>query len=84
MMVKCGSNGCFIMVDHLFLVHNIALMLNCDWFEPFECSCCRVGVLYLVILKFPQSVCFKPENIVIAGIIPGPKEPNQAAMNSYL
>ena len=38
----------------------------------------------MVILKFPRSVRFKPENIVIAGIIPSPKEPNQVAMNSYL
>ena len=31
-----------------------------------------------------RSIHFKPENIVVAGIIPGPKEPNQATTNSYL
>ena len=63
---------------------NLALMLNCDWFQPFEHSYYSVGILYLVILNLPRSMCFKPENIIITGIIPGPKEPNQKEMNSYL
>ena len=64
--------------------YNLAVMLNCDWFQPFEHSCYSVGVLYLVILNLPRSMRFKPENIIIASIIPGPKEPNQTEMNSYL
>ena len=64
--------------------YNLALMLNCDWFQPFDHSCYSVGVLYLVILNLPRSIRFKPNNIIIAGIIPGPNEPNQTAMNSYL
>ena len=64
--------------------NNLALMLNCDWFQPFDHSCYSVGVLYLVILNLPRSLRFKPENIIITGIIPGPKEPNQTTMNSYL
>lgn len=64
--------------------YNLAVMLNCDWFQPFEHSCYSVGVLYLVILNLPRSMRFKPENIIITGIIPGPKEPNQKEMNSYL
>ena len=63
---------------------NLALMLNCDWFQPFERSCYSVGVLYLVILNLPRSMRFKPENIIITGILPGPKEPNQKEMNTYL
>jgi len=34
--------------------HNLAVMLNCDWFQPFEHSCYSVGVLYLVILNLPR------------------------------
>ena len=64
--------------------YNIALMFNCDWFQPFDHSCYSVGVLYLVILNLPRSIRFRPDNIIIAGIIPGPNEPNQTAMNSYL
>jgi len=43
-----------------------------------------VGVLYLVILNLPRAIRFKPENIIIAGIIPGPSEPKSNEMNSYL
>ena len=63
---------------------NLALMLNCDWFQPFEHSCYSVGIFYLVILNLPRSMRFKPENIIITGIIPGTKEPSQKEMNSYL
>ena len=46
--------------------------MNCDWFKPFDHSTYSVGVLYLVIL----------ENILIAGIIPGPSEPSYTEINS--
>ena len=64
--------------------YNLGLMLNCDWFQPFDHSTYSIGVLYLVILNLPHSIRFKPENILIAGIIPGPKEPRLSEMNSYL
>ena len=64
--------------------YNLGLMLNCDWFQPFDHSTYSIGVLYLVILNLPRSIRFKPENILIAGIIPGPKEPRLSEMNSYL
>ena len=35
-------------------------------------------------MNLPHSIRFKPENILIAGIIPGPKEPRLSEMNSYL
>lgn len=62
--------------------HNLAVMLNCDWFQPFAHSRYTVGVIYLVILNLPRAIRFRPENIIITGIIPGPKEPK--SMNSYL
>ena len=43
-----------------------------------------MGVLYLVVLNLPRTLRFKPENILIAGIIPGPSEPHLGEMNSYL
>ena len=64
--------------------YNIAVMLNCDYFQLFDHSCYSVGALYMVILNLPRSIRFKPENIIITGIIPGPKEPKQNEMNSYL
>ena len=62
--------------------HNLAVMLNCDWFQPFAQSRYTVGVIYLVILNLPRAIRFRPENIIITSIIPGPKEPK--SMNSYL
>ena len=64
--------------------HHLGLMLNCDWFQPYKQTKYSVGVLYLTILNLPRSVRFRPENIIVAGIIPGPNEPNQYEMNSYL
>ena len=64
--------------------HHLGLMLNCDWFQPYNQTKYSVGVLYLTILNLPWSVRFRPENVIVAGIIPGPKEPSQHEMNSYL
>ena len=64
--------------------YHLGLMLNCDWFQPFHQVQYSVGVIYLVILNLPRTVRFKPENIIIVGIIPGPNEPKASEMNSYL
>lgn len=59
------------------------LMLNVDWFKPFKRSQYKVGAIYLVILNLPRSERFHHENLILAGIIPGPGEPNYV-MNTYL
>lgn len=67
----------------LRLPHNLGLMLNCDWFQPYDCTEYSVGVIYLVILNLPRTERFKPENVILVGIIPGPDEP-PLHINSYL
>jgi len=52
---------------------NLLLSMNTDWFQPYSKTIYSVGVIYLVIL----------ENIIIVGIIPGPKEP-KLTMNSFI
>ena len=59
------------------------LALNVDWFEPFERGVYAVGAIYLTVLNLPRNIRYKPENIFLVGIIPGPKEP-QLTINSYL
>ena len=59
------------------------LALNVDWFEPFERGVYAVGAIYLTILNLPRSIRYKQENVVLVGIIPGPKEP-KLNVNSYL
>ena len=61
----------------------LLLALNVDWFEPFERGIYAVGAIYLTILNLPRSIRYKPENIILVGIIPGPKEPKHT-INSYL
>lgn len=62
---------------------NMLLSLNTDLFQPFERTNYSVGVLYLVILNLPRDQRYKMENIIIMGVIPGPKEP-KLTMNSFI
>ena len=41
------------------------------------------GVVYIVIQNLPRELRYKTENIILIGIIPGPREP-KLVMNSYL
>lgn len=62
---------------------NYAFMLNIDWFQPFKHSLYSVGALYMVLMSLPKELRFKPENIIIVGLIPGSHEP-KLTINSYL
>ena len=42
-----------------------------------------VGLISLVCLNLPPSICYKPENMFLFGIIPGLKEPPLTALNRY-
>ena len=65
-------------------VHNtLALMLNIDWFQPYKHRTYSIGVIYLAIMNLPRNIRFKRENIILIGLIPGPKEPSKS-LNSYL
>lgn len=59
------------------------LTLNVDWFEPFERGVYSVGAVYLTIQNLPRNERYKPQNIIIVGILPGPSEPKKT-INSYL
>ena len=62
---------------------NLLLSLNVDWFQPFRRTKYSVGVIYLVVLNLPRNQRYKIENIILSGIIPGPKEP-KLTMNSFI
>ena len=57
--------------------------LNVDWFQPFERDVYSVGAIYLTIQNLPRNVRYKPENILLVGILPGPSEAHYN-INSYL
>ena len=63
--------------------HCYLMSMNVDWFEPFESGVYSTGVIYLTILNLPRNESYEPENIIVIGIIPGPKEPEKT-INSYL
>ena len=59
------------------------LTMNVDWFQPFTRTQYSVGAIYLRIQNLPRKERYKEENVILVGIIPGPKEPS-LSMNSYL
>ena len=61
--------------EFLALPNNLAIVLRCDWFQPYKHVTYSVGVLYLVIFNLPREERFKMENIIVLGIISGPSEP---------
>src|SRR3954467_11086160 len=66
--------------DRLFFRHgasdsNLGIMLNLDWFQPFDNSQADVGVIYRVICNLPLSERFKTSNTITLERIPGPSGP---------
>ena len=62
---------------------NLALMLNTDFFPPFKHVTYSLGAIYLTVMNLPRSIRNKQENILLAGLIPGPQEPEHD-LNSFL
>lgn len=63
--------------------NTFGLMLNVDWFNPYKHIQYSVGALYVSIINLPRELRYRPENIIIVGLIPGPREP-QHNINSFL
>jgi hypothetical protein len=62
--------------------------LSVDFFNPYtnkqSGKKSSVGLISVVCLNLPASMRYKPENMFLSGIIPGPKEPPLTALNHYL
>ena len=63
--------------------YQYGLMLNIDWFRPCKHTEYSIGAIYLTVMNLPRFVRFKQENVLLIGIIPGPKEPKHD-INCYL
>ena len=48
------------------------MTLNVDWFQPFEHTNYSVGAIYLVVQNLPRHECYKEENVILVGVLPGP------------
>jgi hypothetical protein len=62
--------------------------LSVDFFNPYtnkqSGKKSTVGLISAVCLNLPPSMRYKPENMFLSGVIPGPKEPPLTALNPYL
>jgi len=62
--------------------------LGMDFFNPLGNKQAgkkkSVGMISLVCLNLPIELCYRPENMFLLGVIPGPKEPPLACLNHYL
>jgi hypothetical protein len=70
-------------IPFLSIPNNYAFQLNVDWFNPFKHTQHSEGAIYLSVLNLPRKERFLQENIILVGVIPGPKEPS-LQINSYL
>jgi hypothetical protein len=62
---------------------NLLIALNFDFFQPFDNSTYSVGCIYATILNLPRSTRYKPENVMLLGVVPGPDEP-ELTINGFL
>jgi hypothetical protein len=62
--------------------------LNADGFNPYGNRIAgkkaSIWGVYMVCMNLPPSLRYKPENVFLVGIVPGPKEPSFDQMNYIL
>ena len=62
---------------------NLGLILNFDFFQPYEHLSYSLGAIYMSVLNLPRECRFKQENTILVGLIPGPHEPSHD-INTFL
>ena len=63
---------------------HLGIMINLDWFQPFDSIQYSCGAIYGVICNLPREVRFKKENMLTLGLLPGSKEVKLHKINYYL
>src|SRR5205085_2741209 len=63
---------------------HLGIIINLDWFQPFNSSVYSCGVIYGVICNLPREIRFKKENMLTLGLLPRPHEVKLHQINHYL
>src|SRR6266480_3594473 len=63
---------------------HLGIMINLDWFQPFDSASYSTGAIYGVICNLPREVRFKKENMLILALLPGSDEVKLHKINHYL
>ena len=69
-------------IPFLSVANNYAFQVNVDWFQPFEHTQHSEGAINMTLLNLPRQERFLQENIILVGVMPGPKEP-RILINSF-
>lgn len=63
-------------------------VFNVDFFsaegQTIRGPSASIGLISGACLNLPLSIRYQPQNMYLAGIIPGPKEPSKTELNNYL
>lgn len=64
-------------IDNGFLSEprRYGMMVNVDWFQPFQHTPYSVGAIYLINFNLPRAVRFMRQNVILVGLIPSNPEP---------
>jgi len=63
---------------------HLGLMLNLDWFQPYDGTIHSTGAIYAAICNLPRDIRFRRENLLLLGLLPGPNEVSLHKINHYL
>jgi hypothetical protein len=66
----------------------LVFTMNIDWFNPLGRKTSgkhgSIGAIYMVCMNLPPHMRYRVENVYLAGIIPGPREPTVNTLNHVL
>ncbi|KAJ3506648.1 hypothetical protein NLJ89_g6754 [Agrocybe chaxingu] len=83
-----GPDGCTAFVKGPPDEGRLIFSLNMDGFNPYgnreAGKKVSVGAIYMICLNLPPSLRYKPENVYLVGVIPGPREPSGHEINHLL